>query len=158
MIIWEIFMTGQEESDKILIFGIGNIGRSDDALGWMFLDRLKGRSNFELEYRYQLQIEDAELISKYQKVIFVDAHKQDLEEGFYFKRCKGVKHENLNSHALLPETVVWLSEQLFQSNPEAFVLAIQGYSWDLALGVSDKALINLEKAMERFVDVLSLKA
>lgn len=143
-------MTQKDDYNKTLIIGIGNIGRSDDALGWMFLDRLKGMSNLVLEYRYQLQIEDAELISQYKRVIFVDAYKGDLDEGFFFKECIGEKQENLNSHALLPETVVWLCQELFDSKPETLVMAIQGFNWDLAMGVSDEAVVNLDKALEHW--------
>ena len=47
---------------KTLLIGIGNSGRSDDALGWKFVDEFVEYGHlFDLEYRYQLQIEDAEL-------------------------------------------------------------------------------------------------
>ena len=63
-----------KKSDKTIVIGIGNNGRQDDGLGWMFLDFLdEQNANIDLEYRYQLQIEDADLISNYDTVIFVDA-------------------------------------------------------------------------------------
>ena len=56
---------------KTLLIGIGNSGRSDDALGWKFVDEFADYDYlFDLEYRYQLQIEDSELVSRYKKVIF----------------------------------------------------------------------------------------
>ena len=57
---------------KTLLFGIGNSGRSDDGLGWEFLDKIKPNFpiDFDMEYRYQLQIEDAELAKQYQRVMF----------------------------------------------------------------------------------------
>ncbi|RLD75788.1 MAG: Ni/Fe hydrogenase, partial [Bacteroidetes bacterium] len=63
------------KKNKTIVFGIGNIGRQDDGLGWLFLDHLKEKqfNHLDLEYRYQLQIEDAELICNYDTVIFVDA-------------------------------------------------------------------------------------
>ena len=57
--------------NKCIIFGIGNSGRQDDGLGWAFLDLLK-KNEFEkasFEYKYQLQIEDAELICNYDTVL-----------------------------------------------------------------------------------------
>ena len=46
---------------KTIILGIGNNGRQDDGLGWAFLDFLEEQNTtIDLEYRYQLQIEDAE--------------------------------------------------------------------------------------------------
>jgi Ni,Fe-hydrogenase maturation factor len=76
-------MSSEKDKD-IIVLGIGNTGRQDDGLGWLFLDRLK-EAGFEgaMEYRYQLQVEDAELISRYSQVIFVDASKTDLSNGFF---------------------------------------------------------------------------
>ena len=43
---------------KILLLGIGNNGRSDDALGWKFVEEFTSRQElFDVEYRYQLQVE-----------------------------------------------------------------------------------------------------
>ena len=68
------------EKSGILIIGIGNSGRNDDGLGWKFVDIASQtmRGYFDVEYRYQLQIEDAELVSKYNKVIFADATQEAI--------------------------------------------------------------------------------
>ena len=59
----------------MLLIGIGNCSRRDDGLGWAFLDKLKKKmpTGVELIYKYQLNIEDAEMISKTDTVIFIDA-------------------------------------------------------------------------------------
>jgi Ni,Fe-hydrogenase maturation factor len=64
---------------RTLLIGIGNSGRADDGLGWAFLDEVEKTlpKNYDLEYRYQLQVEDAELISHYNTVFFIDAHKKN---------------------------------------------------------------------------------
>ena len=57
--------------DKIIIIGVGNSGRQDDGLGWAFLDEIKRKfPGIKIEYKYQLQIEDADLISSYDTVFF----------------------------------------------------------------------------------------
>ncbi|PSR08953.1 MAG: Ni/Fe hydrogenase, partial [Bacteroidetes bacterium] len=57
-----------------LLLGIGNSGRADDGLGWAFAEAFSDQADlFEVELRYQLQIEDALLISTYQRVVIVDA-------------------------------------------------------------------------------------
>ena len=78
-----------KKEDKILIIGIGNSGRQDDGLGWKLLDFLNEQNleNIELIYKYQLQIEDADLISSYDRVIIVDAVKHKVDNGFYFTKC-----------------------------------------------------------------------
>ncbi len=69
---------------KTLFVGIGNIGRADDGLGWAFIDylALKSTNSYNLEYRYQLQVEDAELISNYHTVIFVDSDMLHYDKRF----------------------------------------------------------------------------
>ena len=147
-----------KKSDKIIILGIGNNGRQDDGLGWMFLDFLEEQnSDIDIEYRYQLQIEDADLISNYDTVIFVDATKEETEEGFYLKPCHPSEKYSFSTHALAPETVLYLSHKLYDHNPDAFIFAIQGYDWELKMGLSEKGTVNLEKAKKYFKDSVLIK-
>jgi len=64
---------------RVLIYGYGNPGRQDDALGnemvkkiqdWIDEHKLKC---METDSNYQLNIEDAEKISEWPIVVFVDA-------------------------------------------------------------------------------------
>lgn len=139
--------------NKTIILGIGNNGRQDDGLGWLLLDFLQEQNtNIDLEYRYQLQIEDAELISNYDRVIFVDATKEDTEEGFYLEPCLPSEKYSFSTHALAPETILYISNKLYNHNPEASIFGIQGYKWELKIGLSDKGNLNLNKATKYFKD------
>lgn len=138
---------------KTVVIGIGNIGRQDDGIGWLFLDYLKElNTNIDLEYRYQLQIEDAELISRYCKVFFIDATKETTEHGFYLKPCLPLITYNFSSHAEEPETILRLCNKLYHCNPETSIFGIQGYHWDLKIGLSKKGTVNLNKAKKFFKD------
>ena len=140
-----------KKRDKTIVLGIGNNGRQDDGLGWSFLDFLNDQdTKIDLEYRYQLQIEDAELISNYKTVIFVDATKEKTKEGFYLKPCRPSEKHSFSTHALEPETILYLSNKLYNHKPEASIFGIQGYDWELKIGLSDKGNINLEKAKKYF--------
>ncbi len=146
------------KKNKTIIFGIGNIGRQDDGLGWLFLDFLKEKqfTHLDFEYRYQLQIEDAELICNYDMVIFIDATKDILEKGFYFKACKPSSKYSFSTHELVPETVLYLADNLYQHRPKSYILGIQGFLWDLKIGLGTKAKLNFEKAKENFTKNLAL--
>ena len=144
-----------KKSDKTIVIGIGNNGRQDDGLGWMFLDFLdEQNANIDLEYRYQLQIEDADLISNYDTVIFVDATKEDTEDGYYLKPCHPSEKYSFSTHALEPETILYLSKKLYDHNPDTSIFAIQGYDWELMIGLSKKGTINLDKAKKYFKDTV----
>jgi len=141
---------------KILVIGIGNIGRQDDGLGWLIIDHIVDEFKIvDTEYRYQLQIEDAELASNYSTVIFADATKEQINDGFYFKKCKVSTTHGMNTHAVHPETIVGLTNNLYDKYPEAFILGIQGYHWELKEGVSEKALDNLKNAIDFLPKLLS---
>ncbi len=139
---------------KTIVLGIGNNGRQDDGLGWLLLDFLNDQNlDIDLEYRYQLQIEDAELISNYTSVIFVDATKEATEGGFYLKPCHASEKYSFSTHALEPETILYLSNKLYDHNPEASILGIQGYDWELKIGLTEKAKDNLNKAFTYLTEV-----
>jgi len=144
-----------KKSDKIIVLGIGNNGRQDDGLGWMFLDFLEEQNTtIDIEYRYQLQIEDADLISNYDTVIFVDATKENTDEGYYLKPCHPSEKYSFSTHALEPETILYLSHKLYNHDPDASIFAIQGYDWELMIGLSDKGTVNLNKAKKYFKETV----
>ncbi|MDH5413234.1 MAG: hydrogenase maturation protease [Flavobacteriaceae bacterium] len=139
--------------NKILVLGIGNTGRQDDGLGWLFLDFLKSqKTSYVLEYRYQLQIEDAELISRYDEIIFVDATKEKTYDGFFLKPCQASDKYSFSTHALAPETILYLCNKLYGHDPQSTIFGIQGYEWELKIGISSKASHNLDEAKKYFID------
>ena len=149
-------MSNKEPKD-LLIIGIGNSGRSDDGLGWLMLDALKKPFNHvDFLYRYQLQIEDAELLSHYSTVIFVDATKEPVKNGFFFKPCHPNNGLGLTSHMLEPETILWLENQLYATNPDTFILGIEGKKWGLSLEPSEIGLSNLNRAIDFLVKNINL--
>lgn len=152
---------GEEENpaiwpEDLLVIGIGNCGRADDGLGWAFLEQLEAEDEeAKIAYRYQLQIEDAELISRHSAVLFVDATEEILPAGFRFRLCKPTPRFDYSSHALAPETITGLCRQLYNATPQAHILAIQGYQWGLREGLSREAQENLLKALQFFQDKIT---
>lgn len=143
-------------ANKILVLGIGNSGRSDDGLGWAFLDALGDQYGdiLDLEYRYQLQIEDAELVTHYDRVVFVDAHQGVLPGGFLWKKCLPKDNQSFSSHELSPDTIVYLTQSVYDKEIDAYILGIQGEYFELKIGLSDKAKSNLKEAILFFKESL----
>ncbi len=135
-----------------LLFAIGNNGRQDDGLGWAFGEALEQSGHFDVDvhYRYQLQVEDAELISRACKVIFVDASKGELACGIQWKKVEPSADFEFTTHALSPEAVLFLCEKLYEKKPEAHCLLIQGEVWELGIGLSERAMGNLAKSVTFF--------
>ena len=142
------------EPNKVLLIGIGNSGRGDDGLGWKFTDMLK-RYKFDFldyEYRYQLQVEDTLLISRYNMVIFADASHEILENGFEVKSCTPANHYFFSSHIQSPETILYLANDLYNKQPAAYTVAITGHHWELKTSLSRNAKKNLQSALAFFVE------
>ena len=151
-------MSELKTDSRILMIGIGNNGRSDDALGWKFVDEFSNREDlFDIEHRYQLQIEDALLITEYKKVIFVDASHKEYENGYSFYKCIPARTEAFTTHKLEPETVLWLANDLFNQSPEVYVMAISGVNWELHQGLTPIAQQNFERAISFIKDWLTKK-
>jgi hydrogenase maturation protease len=136
-----------------LIVGIGNSGRSDDGLGWAFLDALRLiNTDSQLEYRYQLNVEDAEMISRYSSVLFVDSSVHDDLQDYRITKLLPVSSSSFTSHSLDPGTVLHLADQLYGRRPAAFLLEIKGLEWGLREAISMQARANLDAAVQDFTD------
>ena len=146
----------EERTHKTLVLGIGNESRQDDGLGWRFLEFLESShmEGLDLEYRYQLQVEDAECISRYGRVLFVDATHEHVNSGYYIRPCPGTHRDELGSHALRPETVVYLCERIFKKFPKCLVMGIAGSQWELKPGLTEHAERNLCNAQRYFKEEL----
>ncbi len=102
-----------------LLLAIGNSARQDDGLGWVFAERLEKEGGFdgEIQFRYQLQVEDAELISSYDEVYFVDASKEGNEQGYIIRTCEAALDTSFSSHAVSPNTILYLCNDLYNRHP-----------------------------------------
>lgn len=139
------------EGRRTLVLGWGNPGRLDDGLGPAFVEAFcDGRdSEVAVESEYQLQIENAERVAHFDRVVFVDADVTGAEP-FWLRRLEpSVGPLPYTTHSVSPETILALSRDLFDSEPEAWLLGIRGYEFgDFGEGLSEQATINLDQAVE----------
>ena len=142
---------GLFDNPTSLIYGIGNSGRQDDGLGWAFIDRLeqiRPLPRAHLRRTYQLSLEDADLISRYTRVLFVDATKDPAVESFTVSRPEPKLDFSFTSHAISVQSILATSQQCFEYVPVAYLLAIRGYEWELQEGLTSPAQQNLSHSLE----------
>ena len=132
-----------------MFIGIGNSARGDDAIGWLLADfvREKFPAEWEVEYRYQLQVEDAELISHFDEVIFADATETAYPDGFCFEPCLPAANYFHSSHLQTPEAILYLCREMFNKQPHSHILAVSGTTWELGQALSDQSNIHLRNAL-----------
>ncbi len=136
-----------------LIYGIGNVGRQDDGLGWAFIDWLESESicpKAELMRHYQLHLEDADMISYKKQVLFVDASKVPDLKTFQLEKVEPIMDFSFTSHAISVESILATCQTCFDYTPDVHFLTIKGYEWELQMGLTPEAKQNLEAATTFF--------
>ncbi|MBL4711371.1 MAG: hydrogenase maturation protease [Gammaproteobacteria bacterium] len=139
-----------------LIYGIGNVGRQDDGLGWAFIDWLEDNTicpKADLDRHYQLHLEHADLISHKKKVLFVDATKAADVETFQLEIVEPKMDHSFTSHSISINAIMNTCQACFDFVPEVQLLTIKGYEWELELGLTEQASQNLQAATDYFKKV-----
>lgn len=137
---------------KILIYGYGNPGRQDDGLGVCLADRIalwaseNNLVHIDTDSNYQLNIEDAEKISRYDAVFFCDASVEDISDFALTNVTAEDSGSTFTTHSASPSFIFDLCEKLFHKSPQTFLLHIKGYEWEFSEGISENAMTNLIKA------------
>lgn len=134
-------------TQRTLLIGIGNHSRGDDGLGWALLDAvaLLCPPEYSLEYRYQLMLEDAELLSRFDRVLLADASAAPMPGGAALERCVSRAGAHISTHRADPAALLYLCETLYDCRPDAWLLAMQGFSWELGDGLSTEAEASLRR-------------
>ncbi len=130
---------------KILFYGYGNPGRQDDALGIRFIEQMqtwveeKGYKNIFFDSNYQLNIEDADTISGFDIVFFIDASMESIESFSITEVEQSNAQVEFTMHAISPGVILSLCKQIYENIPQVYLIHIKGYEWELEF---DKGLTN----------------
>ncbi len=137
-----------------MVYGYGNPGRQDDGCGivftesvnqWLKTEKIK---HVDCDSNYQLNIEDAELISDYDMVIFADASMERIDS-FRLSRIEPSDSRiEFSMHAVSPAFVLDLCHRLYGSGPDTYLIHIKGLEWDFGEGLSLEASRNVTQALE----------
>ena len=144
---------------KILLYGYGNPGRQDDGLGVLLVEELEKWSrinqidSIDFDSNYQLNIEDALLISDYEMVIFADASIEEIDD-VELTRVVATQKTEFTMHAMTPGFVLHLCESLYGKSPPTFLMHLKGYHFEFQAELSDKAQENLHKGLELLKNIL----
>ncbi|MBI4955848.1 MAG: hydrogenase maturation protease [Myxococcales bacterium] len=145
----------------LLVLGVGNPSRGDDALAPLLLERAAvelaaalARGELELLTDFQLQIEHALDLVGRARVLFVDASVRAAAP-FELARVTPARDASATSHALSPAAVLATHAEVVGAPPEAWLLAIRGERFELGEGLSDAARVNLEAAVRHLAALVT---
>ena len=150
-------MTGAAPSAPLLVLGVGNPSRGDDALGPLFVERL-GQAlapevtsgAVELLTDFQLQIEHALDLTGRARVVFVDA-STSAAPPFEFSLAAPRRDASCSTHAMSPEALLETHRAVVGPPPESWVLAIRGERFALGEPLSSAGSAHLDAALAFFV-------
>jgi len=155
--------------ERLLIYGYGNPGCQDDGAGIRFTERCERAfedvPGIHTEINYQLNVEDAYLISGFRYVVFADAALPEAGgvsppagdistgksgSGFYFYRIQPAVRIAFSTHAMTPQSILGLCEELYSRSPVCYMMHIQGESWDFNAQPTEFVEKNLDDAWKYF--------
>lgn len=145
-----------------LVYGFGNVGRQDDGVGiflvekWENWARENGVTHIDFEYNFQLNIEDADTISRYKKVIFVDASIERDNTSVMLHPVEPTDQTEFTMHAMHPGFILHLCNCLYDKCPETCLISIKGYEFEFGEPVTQQASQNLELAFELALELFAL--
>jgi hydrogenase maturation protease len=152
-------------NESILVYGIGNVGRQDDGIGIILVDRLErdalyaddgdACARLTFEAGYQLSIEDALLVSGFDVVLFIDASRERVaSEPFTLRALAPSDQVAFTTHAMSFSSVLGICADLYSRSPRTFLLAVSGYEWGISERLSLRAGINIDEAFASLSELL----
>jgi len=132
----------------ILIFGYGNPGCGDDAVGPDLIERIAAMqlqgvaciTDMQLQVEHVIDMENRDLI------LFIDADAS-CADPFHFSEIGAEKDGSYTSHAMTPHALLQAYQQVYGCHsPPCFLLRIRGYQFELGDAYSAQTTANLNAA------------
>ena len=133
----------------ILLFGYGNLGRGDDALGVLLQEAIAALQlpRVECLTDMQLQVEHITDLVGRERILFVDADVS-CAAPYLLEKLTAQQDDSYTSHALTPAALLHAFRQVYGMDaPPTQVLHIRGYVFELGDDLSLKARENLARAL-----------
>jgi hydrogenase maturation protease len=151
----EAVQEARPDPAPLLVVAVGNPSRGDDAIGPLLVERLReagveAGGRVELLTDFQLQVEHALDLAGRCAVLFVDAALPGRAgpDGVLLQRLQPDEAVPAASHALRPGAVLRVFRDVHGTEPPpAWLLAVEGGSFELGAGLTPRAGAHLESAV-----------
>lgn len=158
-----------------LLLGFGNPDREDDGVAWHILRALAERFGHPLHhwdesepdpdapsphlmFTLQLVPELVDVLHRYQRVCFIDAHTGAYAEDVHFAPVQPNYHPSPFTHHLTPETCLMLTKATRGHAPEAVAVSVRGHQFGFVCGLTPATQRLAQAAVERILAWLEREA
>jgi len=158
--------------NKWIILGYGNPDRGDDGVAWHLLNELlisegiqksdlfvseitdlNGKA--DIWFNFQLLPEISELVAKYDRALFIDAHTGDIEEEINFEKIEPEFKNSPFTHHFSPSSCLAIAESISGSYPEAWLLSVRGYDFEFSRELSPKTKDLCKMALQKIQSLIT---
>ena len=165
--------SGASTEEAVLLIGYGNLSRCDDSVAWHIMRRLRQRlglpdGDLDLEddpgdaegrlvtcFVHQLAPEMAEALTRYDLVVFVDAHVEGAGwDPVCLQEVEPVLTANMISHHLRPSSLLALCDTLYEHCPRGYTLTVLGHDFDFGEELAPDTSRRADEAVERLLTLL----
>jgi len=136
---------------SILIIGYGNPHRQDDCAGHLLTERVRvwaAAQGIPMTVRtdYQLDLDMVEEIAQATHVFFFDAHTHEFSTAVEVTAVIAEESQGFTTHAFTPGSLLGLAYKLYGTQPDARIISVPGFSFDMRDDVSPATLAAIDQA------------
>ncbi len=118
-------------------------------------DEFPENNHLDFAFNLQLTPEMAEDISKYECVVFVDAHTGDIPEPVRLIEVESEFQRSPFTHHLTPQSLLAMCETIYNKKPRAALLSVRGYKFGFDRELSEMSRALVPEAVNLIEDWLS---
>lgn len=134
----------KQPDTRVLVIGYGNPHRQDDRIGHEIAGEIQrwaveqNLASIRVITAYQLDLDMVEDAVNAETVIFIDAHTPDFSEDISFDMVKPGNSAGFTTHAFTAGDIISLCSSLYNTTPEAFILSVPGFAFNMEDALSPR--------------------
>jgi hydrogenase maturation protease len=161
----------KEELNRTLVIGYGNIDRADDGVAYYVINALRQRldqkmlkeddtgleelgAEIDSIFLVQMAPELIDVLARYHRIIFVDAHVYDNVDNLYYAPIFAEYTPSTFTHHMTPPMMLALLKSIYQREPAGHLVSIRGYDFDFHRDLSADTKALVEPAVEYILQSL----
>ena len=141
---------------KTLVIGYGNDSRNDDGAGWFVLAELQRRDwpGVTFETAHQLEVDFAETVRDYDRVIFVDAAIPESPTPWRREEVTPGFQSHAVAHFMTPADILGLCRTLHGACPSGTLFSIRGHDFNFGTDLSSETRQSALQVVDAITELL----